>query len=101
MKTVEDVLVGETAAKLRNVSFAFANPQTGALTSIFQGFNLSIRRGEILALLGSSGTGKSTLARLIFGELKATSGGVELASEFNRGIDCFYLDQDPNAVLFP
>ncbi len=32
---------------------------------IFEGLNLAIKRGEVTALMGPSGTGKTTLLRLI------------------------------------
>lgn len=44
--------------------------------SIFSGLNLSIPRGRISALMGPSGTGKTTLLRLITGQIKPTSGQV-------------------------
>ena len=40
--------------------------------------NLSIRKGEIFALLGGSGCGKSTLLRCLAGFEKPTSGKIEL-----------------------
>jgi phospholipid/cholesterol/gamma-HCH transport system ATP-binding protein len=53
--------------------------------SICSGLNLSIPRGRITALMGPSGTGKTTLLRLITGQLKPTRGqvlfdGIEVAS---------------------
>jgi phospholipid/cholesterol/gamma-HCH transport system ATP-binding protein len=44
--------------------------------SIFSGLNLSIPRGRITALMGPSGTGKTTLLRLITGQIKPTSGQI-------------------------
>lgn len=44
--------------------------------SIFSGLNLSIPRGRITALMGPSGTGKTTLLRLITGQIKPTSGHI-------------------------
>ncbi len=38
--------------------------------------NLSIRQGEIFALLGSSGCGKSTLLRMLAGFEKPSSGRI-------------------------
>ncbi len=43
---------------------------------ILKGLNLSIRKGEILFILGTSGTGKSVTLKLIVGLLKATSGEI-------------------------
>ena len=43
---------------------------------IYDGVNLSIPRGKITAILGPSGTGKTTLLRLIGGQLKPDSGRI-------------------------
>ncbi|HET7717035.1 MAG TPA: ABC transporter ATP-binding protein [Bauldia sp.] len=41
--------------------------------------DLSLRRGEILALLGENGAGKTTLMNILFGHYVADSGTVEVA----------------------
>lgn len=43
---------------------------------IFSGLNLTIPRGRITAIMGPSGTGKTTLLRLMTGQIKPTSGVV-------------------------
>jgi phospholipid/cholesterol/gamma-HCH transport system ATP-binding protein len=50
---------------------------------IFAGLNIRVRRGLITAVMGPSGTGKTTLLRLITGQLFADSGTV---SVFGRDI---------------
>lgn len=45
---------------------------------IYNGVDLQIRRGQITAIMGPSGTGKTTLLRLIGGQLKPDSGEVLL-----------------------
>ncbi|BDZ30428.1 thiol reductant ABC exporter subunit CydC [Lactiplantibacillus sp. WILCCON 0030] len=45
---------------------------------IFKQLNLSLQAGEKLALLGPSGTGKSTLLKLVLGDLQPTAGTVQL-----------------------
>ncbi|MDP7027832.1 MAG: ABC transporter ATP-binding protein [Candidatus Marinimicrobia bacterium] len=47
--------------KFNNVSFQYENSENLILSSI----NINIHRGEVLALVGSSGAGKSTFADLI------------------------------------
>lgn len=48
---------------------------------IFDGVSLNIPRGKITAIMGPSGTGKTTLLRLIGGQLKPDSGTITLAGE--------------------
>ncbi len=44
--------------------------------SIFSGLNLTIPRGRITAIMGPSGTGKTTLLRLLTGQIKPTRGEI-------------------------
>lgn len=46
--------------------------------AIFSGLNLSVQRGSITAVMGPSGTGKTTLLRLITGQVQPASGTVEV-----------------------
>lgn len=55
---------------LRNIELAFGGP------AIFDGINLQIEPGERLCLLGRNGTGKSTLLKLISGELPPEQGEI-------------------------
>lgn len=43
---------------------------------VLDGINLEIPRGKVVAIMGGSGCGKTTLLRLIGGQLKASSGEV-------------------------
>ena len=44
--------------------------------SIFDGVSMDIPRGNVVAIMGPSGTGKTTLLRLIGGQLLPASGRV-------------------------
>ncbi len=59
-------------AELRGVSFAY--PNTGE--PVLNGVDLSVRRGETLAILGATGSGKSSLVNLIPRFYDATEGTV-------------------------
>ena len=45
---------------------------------IFDGVDLDIRRGKVTAIMGPSGTGKTTLLKLIGGQLRPQSGTIEV-----------------------
>lgn len=52
---------------------------------IFNHINLTIQQGEIVAIMGPSGTGKTTLLKLISGQLKPLSGQIRvLGEDINR-----------------
>jgi len=46
--------------------------------AIFEGVNIDIYRGKITAIMGPSGTGKTTLLRLIGGQLRPDRGTIEV-----------------------
>ena len=54
---------------------------------IFSDLSLSARRGEITAIMGPSGTGKTTLLRLITGQVAAQSGEIRVFGEDVRAMD--------------
>lgn len=47
-------------------------------TEVLKGVDLSVDPGEICALIGDNGAGKSTMARLAVGECSPTAGSVRL-----------------------
>ena len=69
---------------IRDVSVGFG----GAL--VLENINLQIERGERLGLVGRNGVGKSTLLKIIAGELKADAGTVSR----ERGLRVAYLVQE-------
>lgn len=69
--------------ELHNVEFGY-----GAGRKILDGVSLSIERGKVTALMGASGGGKTTVLRLIGGQVKAQAGQVLF-----EGQDIGSLDQ--------
>jgi len=54
--------------------------------NVLSGISLSVKRGETLAVLGRSGTGKSVLLRLIIGLEKPDSGSIRIHSQDIAGL---------------
>ena len=54
--------------------------------NVLKGINLSVKRGEILAVLGRSGTGKSVLLRLVIGLEKPDSGSILIHGQDIAGL---------------
>lgn len=59
---------------MKNMAFSFDKKQP-----IFEDFNLEVKKGEHIAILGRSGVGKSTLAGLIRGDLIPRAGELSFA----------------------
>lgn len=58
--------------------------------TILDGLDLDIRRGEILGVIGASGSGKSVLARTILGLLPKAGGVIEM---FGQDLDAITQEQ--------
>ena len=74
---------------LLNISFSYDDR-----TDIISDLNLSVKEGEIVALLGPSGCGKSTLLRLISGLLKSTVGSIGYEGKRNTA----FVFQEPSLM---
>lgn len=61
---------------------------------LFKDITLGIGQGEKVALVGENGTGKSTLLKILTGQLKSDSGVVSM----REGIKFGYLTQQPNVA---
>jgi energy-coupling factor transport system ATP-binding protein len=79
---------GEEILRVSGVSFAY-----GRGPEILGGRSLAVRRGEIVALEGRNGCGKTTLAKVAAGLLDPSSGTV------TRTGRATYLSQDPGRYL--
>jgi phospholipid/cholesterol/gamma-HCH transport system ATP-binding protein len=63
---------------IRNLRYAISG------RAIFHGLDMDILRGQVTAVMGPSGTGKTTLLRLITGQVHADSGSIEVAGQDMR-----------------
>ncbi len=64
--------------ELRNVSKHYFGPLGGFLGSALIAVSIEVRRGEIFALIGPSGSGKSSVAKIIGGQMKPMEGKVKV-----------------------
>lgn len=51
-------------------------------TPLFQGINLSVSQGKLVALTGPAGSGKSKLLKMLVGDASPTSGQVSRPKSF-------------------
>ena len=103
---------GKIVAELKEVSMRFTGPPEGLSVPEAQAptaadgrllidrFSATILRGDKVGLIGPNGTGKTTLLKLILGELQPTSGSVRQGTR----LQVAYFDQmraalDLNATL--
>lgn len=63
---------GDVLVKVRDLNFSRGSRK------IFAGIDLDIQRGKVTAIMGPSGTGKTTLLKLIGGQLRPDQGTVEV-----------------------
>ncbi len=54
---------------------------------VLKGISMRIPRGKIVAIMGGSGCGKTTLLRLVSGQLRPTAGSVRVAGETVHELD--------------
>ncbi len=73
------MVVTSPAIKLQSVQLSLSSG-AGSVT-ILRGIDLTVHDGETVAILGPSGSGKSSLMAIMSGLERATSGTVEIAGE--------------------
>jgi NitT/TauT family transport system ATP-binding protein len=75
-----------TLISVRDLTKTFTTRDGGGLP-VLEGINLDVQPGEIVALLGKSGSGKSTILRCIAGLLLPSSGTVTYRGKPLQGIN--------------
>lgn len=83
LEQVEDVLKSTTAQsdsaiELKNVSLSYAE------TPVIQGLNLSLKKGQSLAVVGPVGAGKSTLLYGLLSECRLVCGEIAIHEELHK-----------------
>jgi energy-coupling factor transport system ATP-binding protein len=85
---------GEEILALRKVTFAYPGGPP-----VLQDFSLSFREGELTALLGPNGSGKTTVLKLLRGLLKPQAGELWSAPR-DRPLRVGFVFQNPDYQLF-
>ena len=75
--------------EVNNLSFGYTKDKL-----LFDDFSISLKKGELKAIVGESGAGKSTLFELILGNLKPFSGNVKRSKASQ-------IFQDPYSSFHP
>lgn len=80
---------GEMTVVVKNVSYAFEKNGESVISNL----NMEVRQGEFVSLIGKSGTGKSTILRLLTGLLKQDEGEILLRNKEIALGDVGYMPQ--------
>ncbi len=75
---------GKLVVETRNASFAWPDG-----TRVINDMDLTVLRGDKIGLIGENGTGKTTLVRVLLGDLEPVSGAVRLGTN----LQVAYFDQ--------
>ncbi len=85
---------GRKVIQARNISYGFGD------TPLIRDFSVKIMRGDRIGLIGNNGVGKSTLLRLLLGELQPQSGTIKHGSNLQIGyFDQLRTELDPNKSI--
>jgi len=70
--------------EVKNLCFGYGSER------ILNKINFSVRQGDFTAIIGSNGTGKSTLLKLLLGELTPEEGSISLLGEDIKSLNKWY-----------
>ncbi len=91
IRFVQSVVPGKVVFEAKNLGKAYGKKQ------VFDKVDFYVQRGERIALLGQNGQGKTTLAKILSGEIKDYTGEWNLGHNVNIG----YFAQNQEEVLTP
>jgi ATP-binding cassette subfamily F protein uup len=74
---------GRKVIRAKNVGYAYGD------TPVIDGFTIKINRGDRIGLIGNNGVGKTTLLRLLLGDLEPQTGTIKHGTNLRIG----YFDQ--------
>lgn len=81
-----EIMSGKDVLQVKDISFAFKQAEK----ALFKHVSFEMRRGEMIALIGPNGIGKSTLLKMLTNELKPSSGNINWGTKVKIG----YYDQE-------
>ncbi|USB34980.1 ABC-F family ATP-binding cassette domain-containing protein [Paenibacillus sp. YPG26] len=81
------IMSGKEVLQVDELAYSFDKEKEKPL---FQNVSFDLRRGETVALIGPNGIGKSTLLKILTGDLKMTSGRLNWGTKVKLG----YYDQE-------
>ena len=91
---MDDSRENQPAVTLKNLHKSFGDQ------AVLDGIDLQVRRGETLAVLGRSGTGKSVLLKLIIGLQAPDSGSIQIHGQDIIGLPLEQLNEIRTKVGF-
>lgn len=80
---------GKQVIVVENVGFAHPGGEL-----LIRDFSMVLQRGDRIGLLGANGTGKTTLLKLLLGDLQPTQGSIEVGTK----LEVAYFDQLRHAL---
>ena len=81
-------MMKESLCEINNLGLRYHRGES----AILQGLSLSLFKGEIVAIRGENGAGKSSLLKAIAGLLPYQEGEIRMPKEVRKGLS--YLPQD-------
>jgi ATPase subunit of ABC transporter with duplicated ATPase domains len=90
---------GDLVAVVENLSKSYpsTSPGAGGRRVVYDGLDMTIRRGERWCVMGKNGAGKTTLLRIVAGVLQPDAGSVTLGASLKMG----YFAQQALDLLSP
>jgi ATP-binding cassette, subfamily B, bacterial len=90
-----DSPVGFDRIELDDVSFTYPSRREASLHNV----SLTIKAGEIIAIVGENGSGKTTLTKLLAGLYRPTEGTVTWDGRDTRGMDLAHLRENATVIF--
>ncbi|MNZ71227.1 putative ABC transporter ATP-binding protein YheS [compost metagenome] len=81
-----EIMSGKDVLQVDGLSYSFADKST----PLFRNVSFYLKRGETVALIGPNGIGKSTLLKMLTGDLKPVAGSIMWGTKVKIG----YYDQE-------